>query len=67
MMGILVSFQSFFPAMTKIVGTLGPKSRSVEIISHCLKAGMSGNLMIFHIHVVIDIAKNRFMIFMCCG
>nr|GLL24763.1 pyruvate kinase 1, cytosolic-like isoform X1 [Ipomoea trifida] len=32
---------SFFPAMTKIVGTLGPKSRSVEIISHCLKAGMS--------------------------
>ncbi|KAH8502126.1 hypothetical protein H0E87_016766 [Populus deltoides] len=32
---------SFFPAMTKIVGTLGPKSRSVEIISNCLKAGMS--------------------------
>ncbi|XP_019152588.1 PREDICTED: pyruvate kinase 1, cytosolic-like isoform X2 [Ipomoea nil] len=32
---------SFFPAMTKIVGTLGPNSRSVEIISHCLKAGMS--------------------------
>ncbi|MBA0725615.1 hypothetical protein Golax_022184, partial [Gossypium laxum] len=27
--------------MTKIVGTLGPKSRSVEIISDCLKAGMS--------------------------
>ena len=36
------SLQSFFPAMTKIVGTLGPKSRSVEIISGCLKAGMSG-------------------------
>ena len=34
--------QSFFPAMTKIVGTLGPKSRTVEIISGCLKAGMSG-------------------------
>ena len=34
--------QSFFPAMTKIVGTLGPRSRSVEIISGCLKAGMSG-------------------------
>lgn len=34
--------QSFFPAMTKIVGTLGPKSRSVETISGCLKAGMSG-------------------------
>ncbi|KAG2686460.1 hypothetical protein I3843_09G006900 [Carya illinoinensis] len=32
---------SFFPAMTKIVGTLGPKSRSVNIISGCLKAGMS--------------------------
>ncbi|KAF3964877.1 hypothetical protein CMV_010881 [Castanea mollissima] len=32
---------SFFPAMTKIVGTLGPKSRSLEVISGCLKAGMS--------------------------
>ncbi|KAG4395261.1 hypothetical protein GLYMA_20G189300v4 [Glycine max] len=32
---------TFFPAMTKIVGTLGPKSRSVDIISHCLDAGMS--------------------------
>uniref|UniRef100_A0A6M2F489 Pyruvate kinase n=1 Tax=Populus davidiana TaxID=266767 RepID=A0A6M2F489_9ROSI len=32
---------SFFPAMSKIVGTLGPQSRSVEIISNCLKAGMS--------------------------
>ncbi|KAI4300402.1 hypothetical protein L6164_033785 [Bauhinia variegata] len=32
---------SFFPSMTKIVGTLGPKSRTVEIISGCLKAGMS--------------------------
>ncbi|CAA6667565.1 unnamed protein product [Spirodela intermedia] len=32
---------TFFPAMTKIVGTLGPKSRSVEVISACLKAGMS--------------------------
>ncbi|XWS43480.1 hypothetical protein CRYUN_Cryun16bG0107800 [Craigia yunnanensis] len=32
---------SFFPAMTKIVGTLGSKSRSVEVISGCLKAGMS--------------------------
>ncbi|KAL5569523.1 hypothetical protein UlMin_026098 [Ulmus minor] len=32
---------TFFPAMTKIIGTLGPKSRSVEIISDCLKAGMS--------------------------
>ncbi|KAL7147176.1 hypothetical protein ABFS83_06G090200 [Erythranthe nasuta] len=32
---------NFFPAMTKIVGTLGPNSRSVEVISGCLKAGMS--------------------------
>lgn len=32
---------TFFPAMTRIVGTLGPKSRSVETISGCLKAGMS--------------------------
>ncbi|PIA54821.1 hypothetical protein AQUCO_00901013v1 [Aquilegia coerulea] len=35
------SKSSFFPAMSKIVGTLGPKSRSVETISSCLKAGMS--------------------------
>ncbi|PIN19359.1 Pyruvate kinase [Handroanthus impetiginosus] len=32
---------NFFPALTKIVGTLGPKSRSVETISGCLEAGMS--------------------------
>ncbi|KAK3422186.1 hypothetical protein EUGRSUZ_G02720 [Eucalyptus grandis] len=32
---------TFFPAMTKIVGTLGPKSRSADIISRCLNAGMS--------------------------
>ncbi|GMQ08219.1 hypothetical protein CsSME_00052050 [Camellia sinensis var. sinensis] len=35
------SRSSFFPAMTKIVGTLGPRSRSVEAISACLQAGMS--------------------------
>ncbi|KAL7247929.1 hypothetical protein ACSBR2_002769 [Camellia fascicularis] len=35
------SRSSFFPAMTKIVGTLGPRSRSVEVISACLQAGMS--------------------------
>ncbi|KAF3685977.1 putative pyruvate kinase, cytosolic isozyme-like isoform 2 [Capsicum annuum] len=29
--------------MTKIVGILGPKSRSVEVISSCLEAGMSGD------------------------
>ncbi|KAH0714307.1 hypothetical protein KY284_007212 [Solanum tuberosum] len=33
---------TFFPAMMKIVGTLGPKSRSVEIISSCLELGMPG-------------------------
>lgn len=38
----LCYLQTAFPAMTKIVGTLGSKSRSVEIISDCLKAGMSG-------------------------
>ncbi|KAF8021847.1 hypothetical protein BT93_G2097 [Corymbia citriodora subsp. variegata] len=32
---------TFFPAMTKIVGTLGARSRSADIISSCLKAGMS--------------------------
>ncbi|KAI3512174.1 hypothetical protein L1887_19408 [Cichorium endivia] len=32
---------NFFSAMTKIVGTLGPRSRSVEVISGCLNAGMS--------------------------
>ncbi|XP_012831863.1 PREDICTED: pyruvate kinase, cytosolic isozyme-like isoform X1 [Erythranthe guttata] len=35
------SKSSFFPAMAKIVGTLGPRSRSVAVISACLKAGMS--------------------------
>ncbi|KAJ8433313.1 hypothetical protein Cgig2_012881 [Carnegiea gigantea] len=38
--------QTYFPAMTKIVGTLGPKSRSPEIISACLNAGMSGGTCI---------------------
>ncbi|PWA80716.1 pyruvate kinase [Artemisia annua] len=35
------SRSSYFPSMTKIVGTLGPKSRSVDVISKCLMAGMS--------------------------
>lgn len=39
--------QSFFPAMTKIVGTLGPRSESVEVISSLLNAGMSGNFSAF--------------------
>ncbi|KAG5237830.1 pyruvate kinase, cytosolic isozyme [Salix suchowensis] len=38
---VLEPSNHFFPARTKIVGTLGPKSRTVEIISNCLKAGMS--------------------------
>ena len=36
--------QNFFSAMSKIVGTLGPTSQSVEIISSLLKAGMSGKI-----------------------
>ncbi|XP_072979155.1 pyruvate kinase 1, cytosolic-like [Typha angustifolia] len=31
----------FFPAMTKIIATLGPQSRSVDVLSACLRAGMS--------------------------
>ncbi|XP_058205662.1 pyruvate kinase 2, cytosolic-like [Rhododendron vialii] len=31
----------FFPSLTKVVGTLGPNSRSVEVIEACLEAGMS--------------------------
>jgi hypothetical protein len=34
--------QKVFPSLTKIVGTLGPKSHSVEVIQECLTAGMSG-------------------------
>jgi len=30
-----------FPSLTKIVGTLGPKLHSVEVIQGCLTAGMS--------------------------
>ncbi|XVE95795.1 hypothetical protein REPUB_Repub02eG0164100 [Reevesia pubescens] len=36
-----MKLESFLPSLTKIVGTLGPKSRSVEVIEACLKAGMS--------------------------
>ncbi|KAJ8759966.1 hypothetical protein K2173_010822 [Erythroxylum novogranatense] len=32
---------SSLPSLTKIVGTLGPKSRSVDTIEECLKSGMS--------------------------
>ena len=32
---------SFFPAMTKIVGTLRPKSQFVVVIADCLKVEMS--------------------------
>lgn len=40
--------------MTKIVGTLGPKSRSIEVISGCLKAGMSGELRYFGLFLHLD-------------
>ncbi|CAA7400374.1 unnamed protein product [Spirodela intermedia] len=30
-----------FPSMTKIVGTLGPKTRTIEVIEACLIGGMS--------------------------
>ena len=30
------------PSLTKVMVTLGPKSRSVDTIEACLKAGMSG-------------------------
>lgn len=34
--------QKVFPSLTKIVGTLGPNSHSVQVIEECLTAGMSG-------------------------
>lgn len=34
--------QKVFPSLTKIVGTLGPNSHSVEVIQECLTAGMAG-------------------------
>ncbi|CAL5378205.1 unnamed protein product [Camellia sinensis] len=45
---------NFFPATTKIVGTLGPKSRSVEVISGCLKAGMFETLENLRAAVMLD-------------
>lgn len=50
-----LTLQTFFPAMTKIVGTLGPKSRSVDIISDCLKAGMSGIDQLLHLFHYITV------------
>ncbi|KAJ0973113.1 hypothetical protein J5N97_021072 [Dioscorea zingiberensis] len=38
---LVLSKTAFFPSLTRIVGTLGPKSRSVEVIEACLTAGMS--------------------------
>ncbi|CAA6660329.1 unnamed protein product [Spirodela intermedia] len=32
---------NFFPSLTKIVATLGPKSHSIEVIESCLTSGMS--------------------------
>lgn len=55
-------FQSFFPTMTKIVGTLGPKSRSVELISACLRAGMSGMVGFFS-NFLFSLVGNAFELF----
>ncbi|PIA48156.1 hypothetical protein AQUCO_01400620v1 [Aquilegia coerulea] len=33
--------ETFLPSLTKVVGTLGPKSRSVDVLEACLKAGLS--------------------------
>ncbi|KAJ8618121.1 hypothetical protein MRB53_014307 [Persea americana] len=38
---LFLYFQSLSTSLTKIVGTLGPKSRSVEAVEECLMAGMS--------------------------
>ncbi|KAL4183941.1 hypothetical protein AMTRI_Chr11g100820 [Amborella trichopoda] len=38
---LTASKPNFLSSLTKIVGTLGPQSRSVEVIETCLKAGMS--------------------------
>ncbi|KAF2289286.1 hypothetical protein GH714_034122 [Hevea brasiliensis] len=35
------SKSSYIPSLTKLVGTLGPNSRSIETIEACLNAGMS--------------------------
>ncbi|GMY31669.1 subtilisin-like protease SBT6.1 isoform X1, partial [Fagus crenata] len=59
---------SFFPAMTKIMGMLGPKSRSMDAISGYLKAGMSDmrlflDLFIFKFfekHLVRSIGPSMF-------
>ena len=41
--------------MTKIVGTLGPRSESVDVISALLKAGMSGlNFLIPFFEILIE-------------
>ncbi|GAA0150155.1 kinase [Lithospermum erythrorhizon] len=41
MASILEPSKATFSAMTKIVGTLGPRSRTADVISSCLEAGMS--------------------------
>lgn len=61
---VLLALQSFFPAMAKIVGTLGPKSRSVEVISACLKAGMSGMLLVIRVFCCDILACCRWPV--CC-
>lgn len=46
--------QKFFPSLTKIVATLGAKSRSVETLEQCLKAGMAGLVSVLY-HLFIKI------------
>ncbi|KAF5191416.1 Pyruvate kinase 1, cytosolic [Thalictrum thalictroides] len=38
---LTTSKPTFLPSLTKVVGTLGPKSRSVDVLEECLKAGLS--------------------------
>jgi hypothetical protein len=64
--------QKVFPSLTKIVGTLGPKSHSVEVIEECLSAGMSGSpklsveLNLFTLGLLISI-QLRLLCWHVCG
>lgn len=46
-----VQFQIPYAAKTKIIASLGPKSREIEVIEKLLKAGMSGESMVFMLYV----------------
>lgn len=53
--------------MTKIVGTLGPKSQSIETLSACLEAGMSGMIMFIACLVLFFYLKSFFMLNLLVG